>query len=142
MDSANTDSDAPPLEMTEIKKKGGKFLDSLRRNNSSGELRKTVITGKRRSGGISAGWVDRRGGGKGGESSASHKSGSDWASSDSSGEKGNKEDGQGSSSEPWRHASHSPYDEVRRIQEECLIGPVSKEMLLVFSGSGVSEVPW
>ncbi len=55
-DSATTDSDAPPLELTEIKRKGG-FLENLRRNRSS-SAGITVITGKRPmrvSGGVEGG---------------------------------------------------------------------------------------
>ena len=46
IDSTTSDSDAPPLEIEEVKKKGH-FLDSLRRNHGPGGVTKTVITGGR-----------------------------------------------------------------------------------------------
>ena len=114
MDAVTTDSDAPPLELTEIKKKG-KFLESLRRNHtSSGDTHKTVITGRRRSGGINMGSSDRgssRRGGRGrgsGRSVSPHKVSVDWT--DTGGEELKDGERRTRSSEPMRHNSHSSYE--------------------------------
>ena len=112
VDSANTDSDAPPLELAQMKKKG-KFLDSLRRNHSSGEMRKTVITGRRRgSRGIAAA-VDQGGVVKGEEKLGPHDWSDDWPVTDVSDEKMTEDNRRSRSSEPWRVGSHSS-NEVRK----------------------------
>jgi len=137
MDAVTTDSDAPPLELTEIKKKG-KFLESLRRNHtSSGDMQKTVVTGRRRSGRISMGSGDRgsRSSGKvkgGGSSVSPHKMGGVWT--DASGE-GVEEDGERKtrSSEPLRHNSHSSY-------EVCGVGRVGRQVGGM--GGGIEERKW